>query len=142
MAGRFNVAKKEDRTYDGVVYDSALEMKYYKEFIEPKMRSGTIVKCEKQKAYILQDEFEYMGSKIRSIEYVADFVLHFYDGTVVVVDVKGGKLDSVAKLKKKLFHNRYRNIEYLWVTKYNGKWIEYSEYLKLKREKKKSKNTK
>ena len=52
---KFNVGKdKADRTFDGIVFDSTVEMKYYAEVILPGVESGDIVQFERQKKYILQ----------------------------------------------------------------------------------------
>ena len=51
---KYNVGKKTyDRTYDGIVFDSAIEMKYYRDVILPAVKSGDIVHYEMQKKYIL-----------------------------------------------------------------------------------------
>lgn len=57
MAGRskFNVsANKSDRTFDGIVFDSAMEMRYYSDVVCPAMECGSIKNFELQKKYILQ----------------------------------------------------------------------------------------
>ena len=52
---KFNVDKdKEKRTCNGIVFDSVLEMKYYRDVVIPKKESGEITHYELQKKYILQ----------------------------------------------------------------------------------------
>ena len=47
---KFNVDKqKEARTYDGIVFDSQLEMRYYSEVIIPCVENGEIKNFELQK---------------------------------------------------------------------------------------------
>ena len=41
MASKFNVSKdKTRRTFAGIIFDSELEMKYYRDFVLPKIESG------------------------------------------------------------------------------------------------------
>lgn len=49
MASKFNVSKdKTRRTFAGIIFDSELEMKYYRDFVLPKIESGEILNCERQ----------------------------------------------------------------------------------------------
>lgn len=141
MGTKFNVSKdKSKRTYNGIVFDSALEMRYYKEVLLPMFESGEIVKYELQKTYELQPKFKYNDKSVRAINYVADFYFVRKDGSEEIIDTKGMP-DSVALLKRKLFWYCYPTLDYKWVTyvkKYGG-WIEYDEYKRLKKEEKKSK---
>ena len=42
---KFNVSKDASkRTYDGIVFDSALEMRFYKEVLLSKLESGEVVR--------------------------------------------------------------------------------------------------
>lgn len=140
IRSKFNVSKDTSkRTYDGIVFDSQLEMKYYRDVLCPKVANGEIVKYELQKPYELQPKFKYEGKTVRAITYVADFFVVYKDGHEEVIDTKGCP-DSVAILKKKMFNFKYPNVNYKWITwvKKFGGWIEYEEYKKLKREEKKS----
>ena len=52
---KYNVDKQTARrTYNGIVFDSELEMKYYRDVILPQVGSGSIVDYELQKSYELQ----------------------------------------------------------------------------------------
>ena len=109
---KYNVSDSpESRTYEGIVFDSKVEMKYYRDVVLPLVGSGNIVKCELQKPYILQPKFTRNGKTIIAIE---------------VIDIKGMP-DSVAKLKRKLFWYVYPNIDYKWVcwSKVDGGWCDY-----------------
>ena len=139
---KFNVDKdKLKRTCNGIVFDSVLEMKYYRDVVLPKVESGEIKKYELQKKYILQDGFERNGKKVLPITYVADFYIEYSNGNIEVIDIKGCP-DTTAKIKRKLFWNKYPSIDYKWITyvKKFGGWGSYDEYNKirqrLKREKK------
>lgn len=119
------------------MYDSALEMRFYRDWILPKMESGEIVSCERQIKYELQQKFKHNDKNVLPINYVADFVTIDKDGKVTVWDVKG-QPDSVALLKRKLFWFKYPDVDYRWVTysKQDGGWLDY-EYVKACRKQRK-----
>lgn len=101
-------------TYDGITFDSAKEANYYLKF-SLMQEAGIIKDLELQKKFILQPSFKLNGQTIRSINYYADFV--YYDNKkckTVVVDVKSKatKKDKVYILKKKMFLNKYRDLEF------------------------------
>lgn len=132
---KFNVDKNtEKRTYNGIVFDSILEMKYYRDVLLPKVESGEVTNYVLQKPYELQPKFVHNGKAIRPIQYVADFYIVYKDGREEVIDTKGYG-DQVAILKRKIFWYHYPDVDYKWVTyvkKYGG-WIDYEEYKKLKK---------
>ena len=132
---KFNVDKNtEKRTYNGIVFDSILEMKYYRDVLLPKVESGEVINYVLQKPYELQPKFVHNGKTIRPIQYVADFYIVYKDGREEVIDTKGYG-DQVAILKRKIFWYHYPDVDYKWVTyvkKYGG-WIDYEEYKKLKK---------
>ena len=131
---KFNVDKDvSKRSYNGITFDSVLEMKYYRDVVCPMLESGQVTKCELQKPYELQPKFIHDNKTVQPIKYVADFVLTFANGTEIIIDTKGCP-DSVAILKRKLFWYCYHDLTYKWVTyikKYGG-WIEYDDYKKRK----------
>lgn len=132
---KFNVDKNtEKRTHNGIVFDSILEMKYYRDVLLPKVESGEVTNYVLQKPYELQPKFVHNGKTIRPIQYVADFYIVYKDGREEVIDTKGYG-DQVAILKRKIFWYHYPDVDYKWVTyvkKYGG-WIDYEEYKKLKK---------
>lgn len=132
---KFNVDKNtEKRTYNGIVFDSILEMKYYRDVLLPKVESGEVINYVLQKPYELQPKFVHNGKVIRPIQYVADFYIVYKDGREEVIDTKGYG-DQVAILKRKIFWCNYPDVDYKWVTyvkKYGG-WIDYEEYKKFKK---------
>jgi hypothetical protein len=117
------------------VFDSVLEMKYYRDVVLPKKESGEIIYYELQKKYILQEGFKYNGKNILPITYVADFYLEYSDNRVEVIDIKGCP-DTTAKIKRKLFWNRYPELDYQWITyiKKFGGWGNYDDFNKLRNE--------
>lgn len=138
---KFNVDKdKSKRTHNGIVFDSVLEMKYYRDVLCPAVESGDVVSYELQKPYELQPKFRHDEKSVQSIKYVADFFIVYKDGHEEVIDTKGCP-DSVALLKRKLFWYKFPEVNYKWVTwvKKFGGWIDYEEYKRLKREEKRSK---
>lgn len=131
---KFNVDKDTSkRTCDGIVFDSIMEMKYYRDVLRPLVESGDVVSYELQKPYELQPKFEHDDKKVNAIIYVADFFMVYKDGKEVVIDIKGCP-DSVALLKRKLFWYRYPDVQYDWVcySLVDGGWCDY-EYVKKQR---------
>lgn len=138
---KFNVSKDTSRrTYDGIVFDSEMEMKYYRDVVLPKYNSGEIVKYDMQVPYELVPKFKKDGKTVRSIVYKADFYIEYVDGRAEVIDIKG-MADSVAKLKRKLFYYKYPDVNYIWITyvKKFGGWVLYDDVQKLRRQEKKNK---
>jgi len=143
-ASKFNVDKDaEKRTYDGIVFDSALEMRYYRDVVCPLEKSGTVMRHELQVPYVLQPDFIHDGKKVKAITYVADFVLHYSNGTTEVIDIKGCP-DTTALLKRKLFWYVFPDIKYYWVTysKIDGGWNDYESIKKARSLRRKEKKLK
>lgn len=126
-------------TGEPICFDSKLEKKYYEEIVVPGLKDGTFKSVDRQKRYVLQPSFKYQGKTIRAIEYVSDFTLTYPDGSMLVVDVKG-RPTADAKIKKKMMHYVYPELNFIWVahTKATG-WLEYDALEKIRREKKKEK---
>lgn len=118
-------------------------MKFYRDVICVELANNKIKKCEMQVKYELQPKFKYQDETILAINYVADFVVTYSDNSVVVYDTKGLP-DATAKLKKKLFHFKYPNINYKWVSysKQDGGWLEYKDIQKARNKRKKEKTNK
>ena len=135
---KYNVDKNtEKRTCNGIVFDSVLEMRYYRDIILPGVESGNVKKYELQKKYVLIDGFQRNGKRVLPITYVADFYVEYADGHIQVVDIKGMP-DTTAKLKRKLFWYVYPDIDYVWITyvkKYGG-WGLYDDFAKRRRDEK------
>jgi hypothetical protein len=141
---KFNVdSNPTKRTYEDIVYDSEMEMRFYRDWLLPKVASGEIISYQKQVTYILQDKFTYQGKTILPITYVADFVCEFNDGSKNVIDTKG-YADSTAQLKKKMFKFRYPDLNYLWITwsACDGGWIKNEDLKKARAKRKKEKHKK
>lgn len=87
---------------NGVKYDSKKEAKRAQE-LEVQERLGLITNLERQKKFVLQPSFKFMGKTIREIAYVADFV-YIENGIQVVEDVKSPatRKNPIYTLKKKM----------------------------------------
>ena len=109
-----------------MVYDSELEMKYFRDIIEVGLKDGSIIDCKRQVKYELQPKYKYKDKTVLAINYVADFVVTYANNSVIVWDTKG-LADATAKLKKKLFHYKYPEVDYRWVgfSAIDGGWVEY-----------------
>lgn len=141
---KYNVSNaKAKRTYDGIVFDSVLEMKYYRDVVCPLKESGDIVYCQMQKPYELQPKFLHDDKIVQSVVYVADFYIVYKDGREEVIDTKGYP-DQTAKLKRKLFWYKYPLLTYKWVSysKIDGGWILYDDLKRLRSKRKKEKEGK
>ena len=154
--GRYFHKKTE---VDGIVFDSQTEAEYYQYLREEKKR-GNIISFTMQDEFILQDKFlivngrringddkdfkkmqkQNPGCTIQAIKYKADFVVHYKDGSIKVIDVKGQKTADF-KIKEKMFNYMYPQYNKLYcVVKYDKRWMEYDEANKLKKERKKQKS--
>lgn len=141
---KFNVGKdKGDREFDGIIFDSAIEMKYYRDVVLPAFSAGEITHFEMQKKYILQPKFKRNNKNVQPIEYKADFFIIFKDGREQVIDIKGCP-DAVAKMKRKMFWFVYPNIEYLWIgySKLDGGWVTYETIQAGRKQRKKQRKLK
>jgi len=124
---KFNVSKdKQNRTYGGIEFDSELEMRYYRDIVEPLIQSGEIVDCQMQKKFVLQPAFKRNGKTVFAIEYKADFVLTYENGREEVIDTKGFP-DAQALIKRKLFWHSYPNLIYRWIgySRIDGGWVDF-----------------
>jgi len=144
---KFNIDNSSEgklkRTYKGICYASLMEMNYFKEWIEPRIKSGEIIKVDKQVKYQLQPAFDYQGKHFNAINYVSDFDITFADGTFKVIDTKG-MLKNEDKIKEKMFKYNYPDINFEFIGKSNidGGWVELYGILKARKERSKAKKNK
>jgi hypothetical protein len=104
--------------YNGIIFDSQKELKRYNDLIllEKNKKINNLFMHPK---YILQEPFvDREGQRQRAIYYIADFQYE-ENGKIIVEDVKAlnkknGKpiLTEVYKIKKKLFLNKYKDIQF------------------------------
>ena len=152
---------------DGITFDSKMESDYYKYLKEQqrlgivksfKLQPEYILQ---PKFFILNNEIvletnddykeknkerlkwnkEHPDNKINiipAIKYISDFEVIYRDGSIKAIDPKGIKTADF-KLKEKMFKFRYPHLELICVIydKKTDKWLEYNEWEKQKKSKKK-----
>lgn len=139
-------AKKERTVHDkhtgkDITFASSIEKRYYDEVVLPGFLSGEIIDYDLQKRYTLLPSFHRPnGELVRSITYVADYVLQFADGHEEIKDTKGAGylVDPLARIKRKLFYYIFPDLNFEWITwtKATG-WVNWDEFMKNKRNKRK-----
>lgn len=93
---------------DGHSFDSIMEGRFYVHLLLEKQK-GNVKEFELQPKFLLQESFKKNGVTIRAINYFADFLVTYYDGTKVVYDVKGRETTDF-KIKRKMFDYKYRDL--------------------------------
>lgn len=125
-------------TINDIQFDSLNESRYYIKLLQEK-KAGIIKSFEMQQSFLITPSYKKNGKTIRKMEYLADFVIQYPDGSTRVIDVKGVETD-VFKMKKKLVEYMYPDVTIecvRWVPK-ESKWMtlkEYKEYTKNKKKK-------
>jgi hypothetical protein len=141
---KFNVDRsekgKQKRTYDGILFDSELECKIYKNYLIPWMEKGIVTNVTLQPKFELQPKFTKHDKKILAINYIADFEVFYTDGRVEVWDAKG-MATSDAKIKRKMFDYVYPDKILRWVaiSKIDGGLCDIEVIAKGRKERKKTK---
>ena len=138
---KYNVNKDASkRTYEGVEYASEVEMTFYRDWILPRIKSGEIIKCDRQVKYVLQPAFEVQGKKYREICFVSDFDITYADGRFEVIDVKG-MIKPMDNLHKKMFLYHYPTLNLVWIgkSKIDGGYVPIEVINKGRKERKKAK---
>lgn len=141
---KFNVDKStENRTFDGIVFDSTMELRYYRDVLLPLVESGNVAEYELQKPYELQPKFVHDGRTVQTIKYVADFYIKHSDGREEVIDIKGFA-DATALLKRKLFWYKFPELDYKWLSysAVDGGFLLYEDLQKARSARRKAKRAK
>lgn len=147
---------------DGILFHSKMESQYY-EYLKQLKANGTILDFELQPEFLLQDRFIVVegiviyGSEkdfdktkkkhkaliTRAIKYISDFKVWNLDGSISIVDTKG-KSTVDFEIKKKMFMARYPEykLNILIKDKNSGEWVDYYEYKKAERKRKKDNKNK
>lgn len=122
---------------DGYKFDSRLEYRYYLHLMAL-VQKGFIKRFEMQVPFTIFDAYTTSGGrKVPAIVYKADFVVHYPNGKIEVVDTKGVETADF-KIKKKLFDYRYdHEIILMAFDNRFGGWITHKEKAKRERELKK-----
>lgn len=98
------------KVLDGICFRSTLEANSYT-ILKLWQDAGRISNLELQPRYLLQAAFKRDGKTIRSLSYTPDFRF-IRDGKTVVVESKGFRTQSFI-MRKKLFLEKYRDVEFL-----------------------------
>jgi hypothetical protein len=111
---KFGVAKKKV-VIDGITFDSRAEAARYNQ-LQLLVRTGEISELQVHPEFILVDAFEHPAQgAIKQIAYRPDFKYRdMRSGRTVIEDVKGFRTPDF-DIKRKLFLNRYRNLDLVLV---------------------------
>ena len=121
--------KKDKPVYNGVTFDSLIELEYYKHLNILKEK-GEIVYIFRQSKSVLIKKYEIDGRKVRAAEIVVDFVIQYADGRLEYHDTKGNPCEK-AKLQRKIFESHYKvPLKWICYSKMDGGWIDYDELQK------------
>lgn len=128
---------------DGIKFHSIAESEYYLLLKYSKLTGNSIKDFELQPRFIVHEKFTHKKEgNVRAIVYIADFKVIMNDGSFYIVDVKG-KATADALNKRKMFLNKFPDIELHWLAKskkYSSSgWIDYFELEKIRRENRKAK---
>lgn len=120
---------------DDIKFDSLMEASYYI-YLKQQLKDKLIASFERQVTYELQPSFRKNKKTIRSINYVADFVVKNLDKSIRVIDIKG-KTTVDFNLKKKLFEYKFPELTLECIQFHDGQWMQLDDVKKLKRKSKK-----
>lgn len=149
-------------TIDGITFDSKMEADFYV-YLKAEQKAGRVKSFQTQPEFVLQERFIIVEGKSipdtnkdfeklkrkhkapihRAIKYISDFLVVYADNSVKVIDVKGIKTADF-KIKEKMFNFKYPEYNFECVI-WDGPskaWLEYSEYEKAKKARKKAKTKK
>ena len=111
--GRYKVAPKSERTWNGIVFHSKEEMQHHIDF-DALLRAGKILKLERQVPFPLYAAKPLAGSHVTFAvavsKYLADHVVTELDGSVTIYETKGHR-SAGYKLSKKWFGVCYSHLE-------------------------------
>jgi len=85
---KYGVSNKSERTLDGIVFDSKLEMTRYA-YLKILESRGIISNLQRQFTFELIPKFTCQGIKYRSVSYKADFSYDNKKGEWIIEDAKG-----------------------------------------------------
>lgn len=110
LQGRSPSKYRNKRTKaDGITFDSKAEANRYAQ-LKALQAAGEVQWFIRQPRFLLQEGFEKDGHVFAPIEYVADFLICWSDGSVTVEDVKGVRTRTYLD-KRKLFERRYPTLK-------------------------------
>lgn len=100
--------KNKKTVIDNIVFDSRMEADFYLLLLDLKQK-GIVADIELQPTYSLLPSFKKNGRTIRKMDYIADFLVTYENGSTEIIDVKGISTEAF-KLKKKLFDYYYPDL--------------------------------
>ncbi len=100
---KYGRSSAADRTYNGKVYDSKLEMQY-RQHLDLLQKAGVITRIIEQIQYAVDI------NQIHICNYILDFIVWYKAGHIEYIDCKGMKTPTY-KLKKKLVEAYYPNLK-------------------------------
>ena len=101
--------RNEKTRVDGIKFDSQAEANRYCE-LKALQQAGVIEWFILQPRFLLQEGFQKGDITFGKIEYVADFLICWADGSITVEDVKGMRTRTYQD-KRKLFERRYPTLQ-------------------------------
>jgi hypothetical protein len=112
MSGRIQVAVKAERSADGYLFASAMELRRYFE-LKLMRQAGLIRNLELQPKYVLQEAYAHpVYGPQRALTYKADFrYVDIASGDTITEDAKGHRTE-VYKIKRKLFLAKYPTVNF------------------------------
>jgi len=131
---------KDRRTFQNILFDSEMELKFFRDYLLPLQEKGEIISIQIQPKFVLLDKFIKYGKVVLPIHYIGDFRVVYSSGEEIIYDVKGLPTEG-ARLKRKLFDQRYPDKTLIWIAlsiKFGG-WIEFDKLQKMRLQEKKSK---
>lgn len=111
QGSKYKVSHKDDRTVNGIVFDSKQERVRYSELLLMQ-KAGLITQLELQKEFVLQEAFVYRGEKIQDIAYLADF--YYFDTKLKNWTIEEWKVEATRtkdyRIKRKLLLYKYPKV--------------------------------
>ena len=134
-----NKFKNKKVIHDGIKFDSKMEKDYYEHLIHLQ-NTGVVTQFFMQRKFLLTEAYTRNdGSRVLASNYIADFEVHYYDGRVEVIDVKGKETD-LFKLKRKIVESKYGfDLKLVTNSKIDGGWIELKDLDIARKERRKQK---
>lgn len=99
---KYHRAAKEDRTWEGVVYDSKKEMTRHQELLLLE-KAGGITNLKYHPDKFEMNLYDYAGKLVEKVIYEADFT-YYVNGIFVVEDVKGFRTKDYKRKKRLMKH--------------------------------------
>lgn len=143
---------------DGITFDSKMESRYY-QYLKELKANGIVREFSLQPKFLLQDKFIVVNGEtifgsdkrfnslkkktkaetIRAINYIADFRVIYNDGREEIIDTKG-RATADFEIKRKMLLCKYPTLVYKVLIEDKNDWVDYYQYNKDKRAKKRAKS--